>query len=207
MADTPVYHLRITIDEYKILKEEHRPKQQLYSANKIWNDFKKTFNPEKYLVYFETSDKGIPHIHARIIYDRPPKQTLYDFFSKHHLKGKYHHELEKDKLKNELYIMKDGNMIDTNYNKEEIKELLIKLEKIDKDKKKYIGHKILEKIVLPYDDVVLTNKEYYLCEQSIITQIKKIYVEQWDKLPPTRSLETQLLNYVLIKKKIYRKNI
>lgn len=194
MASAPVYHLRIT------LNKDH-------NAKDLWNEYKTRFNPKKYLVYFEISKKDVPHIHARIEYDRPSRQTLQDWFAKKNLKGKYHHDIERDKLKNELYIMKDGNMIDTNYPDNEMESLINKLEKIDLDKKKYLAHKIYERIKIPYDNCQVSNKEYSSLERTIEDQIEKIYVDEWDRMPPGQGVINQLKKYIIIKKKISRKNI
>lgn len=200
MADTPVYHLRITTPK------NDKP---LETAKTIWNNFKKRFNPTKYLVCYEESEKGQPHIHARIQYDRPPKQVLSDYFKRQNLSGKYHHELEKDKLKNELYILKDQEIIDTNYIDTELNELWKKLSLINADKKKYIAHKIMENLDPDLDKIARNQTAVGLekLKKDIGNKIDQIYVLHWDKLPPSNSLKNSLVNYYIIKKGFKEINI
>lgn len=191
-----IYHLRITIP----LKEKNCDlNANRKFASEIWYAFKVRFLPEKYLVYYEISGKGVPHVHIRLKYGvHPSKQQISAFFALKGLSGLYHHEVERDKLRNELYIMKDGDRVDTNYSAEEIKALEAEIERINADKQLASRHKLFNLISPKMDH--FEDKTIADLYDFVLKEIDFCHIEHWDKLPPPRDLSYRYAKYIIFKK-------
>lgn len=189
-----IYHLRITTTPRGKNLDKNASRKY---AQDLWQAFKVRFAPKKYLVFYERSEKGVPHLHCRVIYAiKPAKQSLSSFFANLNLSGKYHHEIERDKLKNELYIAKDGDFVDSNYTNEELEDIYKNLEAINNDKLKKARHKLYDIIFLDYDYIVAIMDKHKKYE-FIINRIKEIHILDWDKLPPPYDLARRYAEYIL----------
>lgn len=186
-------------------------------SDKIAKEFIKKFKPNVYIFAKEISDKGVQHTHAHLEYDaEPKKQTRCDFFKKHNLSGLYiHEELKKDPIHNKLYVFKDLDVFYHNLSDEAFEELEQKTVEINLDKKKDIKLKLIDEVkpmVASFNKTIVTYPDEdgntfeqvknYMSLRDIARIIKDVYVNKYDKLPPTKSLMFQYSVYVAQKLEI-----
>lgn len=190
------YHLRVTTE---------------HSNKSFVKSFITKFNPKLYIFSKETSGDGVQHWHAHIEYETvPKKQTLSDFFKKENLSGKYYHKsVETTVDQNKLYVCKDLDIYKHSLTEEALEELINKTEVINEDKKKDIKLKLIDAV---RPQLLLFNKQEPVFNEEgkqfdVITKctislrdiakiIKDVYINVYDKLPPTKSLMFQYSVYV-----------
>lgn len=199
------FHLRITV--------------KADQSEKVVKQFVERFKPKLYIFSNEVSDQGVEHTHGHLEYEKkvPPKSTLSDWFKKLNLAGKYYHkEIEKEAINNKLYVVKDLDILYHNLTDEQLEELTNKTEEINLDKKTDIKIKLINEVkqilpsfkkirVLqdPEDKDFKIEEEYYDIFLRDISQIiKNVYIDKYDKLPPTKSLMFQYCVFVAQKLKI-----
>lgn len=190
-------HLRFTVSADK--------------SEKIAKEFVSKFKPSSYIFSNEISEQDVEHTHAHLEYEQEPKkQTISDFFKKHKLSGLfYHKELEKDPMKNKLYVCKDLDIIYTNLSDEELEELEQMTIQINEDKKKDIKVKLIDEVkkLLPlfikkvkvYDsetDKQVEEEQLDIHLRDIARIITDVYIDKYDKLAPPKSLMAQYCVYV-----------
>lgn len=161
------------------------------SSETIINAFISKFKPLVYIISREISKENVHHWHGHIEYKSlPKKQTMSDFFKKNGLAGKYYHKnLTKDSLNNKLYVTKDLDIFLHNLTEDELEELLELTEEINEDKKKDPKLKLLD----------------YFRENGcgdlgdMCNTVARIYIQDYDKLPPSRALTMAYVEYCSLK--------
>jgi len=99
---------------------------------------------DKYMFAYEEKDEN-HHIHGHIEWTEiPTKQQLSVYMKKMGFAGKYYNDtLKKDPMNNLLYISKDLDLLDTNYEDEFVDKIVNQTEKINVDKSMDMRHKLL----------------------------------------------------------------
>jgi len=195
------FHLRVTV------------KKQ--AAKQLTLDLVAAFKPLKYIVGFEKKGDN-EHMHWHIEFS--PEKTIYHhsnagktwrsaLFKKLGFAGEYNFQrVEKTDEQNILYVMKELDVLQHNLSQEEFEEYQQKTLIINADKKLDVRRKLLARIKdkikdirpaviikkksdLDDDDEVHLNKYYPHRLYQISAMIHDIYVDEWDKDPPTMHMK------------------
>jgi len=184
------YHVRITIKN-----DANHSRSWATTIAKTYSTY---WGLTKYIWGFEIAKDGQPHLHGAITMPRAYNTgTMSKFMARSEIRfycegtPGYHHELEKDTTRNEVYCCKDDDIILSNYSFSEIVQIKNKILAIQEDMK-----------MSPRDKVYLRVKAWYakhytkpdplgdgiIEDWCDFKEIKKvicdIYIEEWDKLPP-----------------------
>jgi len=176
------YHVRITLKNRD-------------DAEHIAKAYTNYWNLSKYIWGFEFSESGQPHLHGAVTMPLAYNTgTMSKFMAKlkHLLEGVpgYHHELEKDELKNVVYCCKDDDVVLSNYNCSELEIIKNKILGIKEDMKTSPRDKIYKKIKIWFEQKyrAVGLDGYVTYDDCSFTDIKReichIYIDEWDKLPP-----------------------
>lgn len=195
------YHLRVRATE------QGKEKQQLADILDLYIE---KYQPKVYIAGYEEvieDGKSNKHMHVHIEYngEAPKKQTISDFFKKHKLTGKYYHQqIKTTNEQNKLYITKDLDLIKYNVTEEEINRITEATQVINKSKKQDARKKILEaysKYIIEADQLIAKLDELqqskvasdYCRFAHIAMFIHKLYVNEYDKEPPTYKMKGYIL--------------
>jgi len=168
------YHLRVTLeqDQHEEFIKEWQTKFTQYIIKSVYAS--------------ELSKEKVHHLHGHIEYNAKPTKQQTDavsyFMKKRQLSGgqKYNHEpLREDPRKNELYVTKDLKVILWyNYTKEQQEEIINATQAINEDKGKDPKVKLIQRLKEKHKSLLGLNMP------TLLDEIKKIYVLDWDKMPP-----------------------
>lgn len=180
-------------------------------SEKLAKEFVKKFQPVLFIFSNEVSDKQVEHMHAHLEYEQEPKkQTISDFFKKHKLSGLFYHDtLKEEPIKNKLYVCKDLDIIYHNLPEGQLEELEQMTYQINEDKKTDIKIKLMnevkqllplfKKMVKVYDtetDKQMEEEKISISLRDVARIITDVYIDKYNKLPPTKSLMAQYCLYV-----------
>ena len=181
------YHLRVTLatEEHEEFITAWQTKWKQYIVKSVYAS--------------ELSKEKVHHLHGHIEYNAVPNKQQIDavsyFMKKRGLSGgeKYNHQpLRLDPRKNELYVTKDLKVILWyNYTEEQQKEILDSTEQINEDKAKDPKQKIIERLKAKHKSLLGLNMS------TLLDEIKKIYVLEYDKMPPPQC--KAYVEYIIIK--------
>lgn len=195
------FHLRVTV------------KKQ--AAKQLTIDLVAAFKPLKYVVGFEKKgDNEHIHWHIEFCQDKTSyhhsnagKTWRSALFKKLGFAGEYNFQrVEKSDEQNILYVIKDLDVLQHNLSQEEFEEYQQKTQIINADKKLDVRQKLLARIKDKIKDIPPTkkaltksdldddyevhlNKHYPHRLYQISALIHDIYVDEWDKDPPTMHMK------------------
>lgn len=138
-----------------------------------------------YMFTYERSKESVPHVHGYIIMDKEyPSSSMTDWMKKNGenvLSGTpgYWHDKVKDINKLMVYIAKDGEILVNSIPDDVMADIREKVDEVKKD----MGRTPLEKLTERIKD------RDYNHMKDMAYDIIKIYVEEYDKVPPMAQLK------------------
>lgn len=181
------YHFRITGDK-NIL-------------NNLTLEYVKKFNPKNYLFCFEVSKENVPHCHGHLEYekwDSNKTKLLSTFMKNNGLSGRYYHQKIKKSIEhNILYVIKDKDILRSNFLATTIELYKSKTLAIEEDKQKQPCDKLIDRFKIKYAEQLEKEQHMNGIDIPLIKEfIDDVYIIEWNKLAPTNGLSIQYVKTI-----------
>lgn len=144
--------------------------------------------------------KSNHHIHGHIEYKLDYKNENVRYYLKTKHPSLYYHQITKEPSKNVLYVCKECRIIRTiNYTEGELDDIEQKNQLIEEDKKVDPKTKLINRLKVKHKSLLKFTMN------GLLEEIKKIYVLEWDMLPPPQC--KALCEYITVKElELYKQN-